>query len=84
MTPSHSFPIKLTIPSIQRSMQTLSFPIISLLAYMGKKAANFRLSTAKRTDIRVRFMNEIIQGIQVIKMYAWEKSFASVIDKVRR
>lgn len=55
-----------------------------LQTYMGKKAANFRLSTAKRTDIRVRFMNEIIQGIQVIKMYAWEKSFASVIDKVRR
>lgn len=60
----------------------LSF--VPLQTYMGKKAAKFRLSTAIRTDKRVRFMNEIIQGIQVIKMYTWEKSFASVVDKVRR
>lgn len=29
-------------------------------------------------------MNEIIQGIQVIKMYAWEKCFAKVVDGVRK
>uniref|UniRef100_A0A1B0EXV1 Uncharacterized protein n=1 Tax=Phlebotomus papatasi TaxID=29031 RepID=A0A1B0EXV1_PHLPP len=57
---------------------------IPLQAYIGRKAATFRLRTAKRTDIRIRFMNEIIQGIQVIKMYAWEKSFAAMVDKVRR
>ncbi|GAB0093529.1 probable multidrug resistance-associated protein lethal(2)03659 [Sergentomyia squamirostris] len=60
----------------------LSF--IPLQAYIGRKAATFRLLTAKRTDVRIRFMNEIIQGIQVIKMYAWEKSFAAMVDKVRR
>ncbi|XP_059610916.1 ATP-binding cassette sub-family C member 4-like [Phlebotomus argentipes] len=60
----------------------LSF--IPLQAYIGRKAATFRLKTAKRTDVRIRFMNEIIQGIQVIKMYAWEKSFASMVDKIRR
>ncbi|XP_055678742.1 ATP-binding cassette sub-family C member 4-like [Lutzomyia longipalpis] len=57
---------------------------IPLQAYIGRKAATYRLRTAKRTDIRIRFMNEIIQGIQVIKMYAWEKSFAAMVDKVRR
>lgn len=51
---------------------------------MGKKAATFRLKTATRTDRRVKIMNEIIQGIQVIKMYTWEKSFASVVDKIRK
>ncbi|XP_037038321.1 probable multidrug resistance-associated protein lethal(2)03659 isoform X1 [Bradysia coprophila] len=60
----------------------LSF--VPIQAYMGKKTAQLRLRTAKRTDFRVKIMNEIILGIQVIKMYAWEKSFATMVDKVRR
>lgn len=60
----------------------LSF--IPLQAWVGKRAASYRLKTTKRTDIRVKFMNEIIQGIQVIKMYAWEDSFAKMIAKIRR
>ncbi|XP_058461266.1 probable multidrug resistance-associated protein lethal(2)03659 [Malaya genurostris] len=60
----------------------LSF--IPLQAWVGKKAASYRLKTAIRTDRRVRFMNEIIQGIQVIKMYAWEHSFSRMVDAIRR
>ncbi|XP_058839982.1 ATP-binding cassette sub-family C member 4-like [Topomyia yanbarensis] len=60
----------------------LSF--IPLQAWVGKKAASYRLKTAIRTDRRVRFMNEIIQGIQVIKMYAWEHSFSRMVDTIRR
>ncbi|KAH8272109.1 hypothetical protein KR026_008581 [Drosophila bipectinata] len=59
----------------------LSF--IPLQAWAAKKAAYYRQMTAERTDLRVKLMNEIIQGIQVIKMYAWEKSFARVIAEVR-
>ncbi|XP_013107786.2 probable multidrug resistance-associated protein lethal(2)03659 isoform X2 [Stomoxys calcitrans] len=59
----------------------LSF--IPLQAWAGKKAAYYRQKTAERTDLRVKLMNEIIQGIQVIKMYAWERSFAKVIADVR-
>ncbi|XP_017023787.2 probable multidrug resistance-associated protein lethal(2)03659 [Drosophila kikkawai] len=59
----------------------LSF--IPLQAWAAKKAAYYRQMTAERTDLRVKLMNEIIQGIQVIKMYAWERSFARVIAEVR-
>lgn len=42
------------------------------------------MENAKRTDIRLRIMNEILLGIQVIKMYAWEKSFAKLVDQIRK
>ncbi|ODN04666.1 Multidrug resistance-associated protein 4 [Orchesella cincta] len=39
---------------------------------------------AKRTDERGRFLNEIVSGIRLIKMYAWEKPFSEVVAKLRR
>ena len=41
-------------------------------------------STAKASDKRVRLMNEIITGMQLIKMYTWEKPFHKVISAVRK
>ncbi|VVC32373.1 Hypothetical protein CINCED_3A009972 [Cinara cedri] len=57
---------------------------IPFQGWFGKKIMNFRLMTANLTDNRIRLMNEIISGIHVIKMYAWEKSFAKLIENVRR
>ena len=44
----------------------------------------FRTKAAKLTDRRVKVMNEIITGIRVIKMYAWEYAFSHVVTAVRR
>ncbi|KAK4878922.1 hypothetical protein RN001_007068 [Aquatica leii] len=57
---------------------------IPLQGFMGKLSAKFRLKTARRTDARIRLMDEIIRGIEVIKMYAWEKSFAKLVHLYRR
>lgn len=57
---------------------------IILLGYTGKMSAKYRKQTAMKTDERVRLMDEIITGIQVIKMYAWEKPFARLIRLVRK
>ncbi|KAG5877236.1 hypothetical protein JTB14_025356 [Gonioctena quinquepunctata] len=57
---------------------------IPIQIYLGKRISILRMRTALRTDERVRLMNEIISGIQVIKMYAWEKPFNHLVSLSRR
>ncbi|KAL1496964.1 hypothetical protein ABEB36_008007 [Hypothenemus hampei] len=56
---------------------------IPLQTSFGKVASYLRLKVAERCDTRVKHMNEIINGIQVIKMYAWEKPFETLIQYLR-
>jgi len=58
--------------------------VTPLQSWTGKLASKFRLQTAIRTDERVRLMDEIVNGIQVIKLYAWEKSFKKLIAFARK
>ncbi|XP_037711587.1 probable multidrug resistance-associated protein lethal(2)03659 [Drosophila subpulchrella] len=57
---------------------------IPLQMYLGHKISVLRLETALRTDKRMRMMTEIISGIQVIKMYAWELPFERLVSYARR
>ncbi|XP_068628825.1 ATP-binding cassette sub-family C member 4-like isoform X2 [Battus philenor] len=57
---------------------------IPVQSYMSKIAAHLRMRTACKTDERVRIMDEIINGMQVIKMYAWEKPFEKVVALARK
>lgn len=58
--------------------------LFSFSALIGRLSAKFRRLTALKTDKRVRLVNEVISGIQVIKMYAWEKSFISLMKSARK
>ncbi|KAJ8674819.1 hypothetical protein QAD02_010605 [Eretmocerus hayati] len=60
------------------------FLVVSIQVYTSKLRATYFMQTALKTDERVRFMNEIISGVQAIKMYAWEKPFCELIKLARR
>ncbi|KAK1341987.1 hypothetical protein QTO34_016739 [Cnephaeus nilssonii] len=58
--------------------------LLPLQSCVGKLFSSFRSKTATFTDVRIRTMNEVITGIRIIKMYAWEKPFADLITDLRR
>ncbi|CAG2110356.1 unnamed protein product, partial [Medioppia subpectinata] len=58
--------------------------LIPFQAFMGKLFSKIRLATAQLTDSRLKLMNEIITGMRVIKMYAWEQSFARLVATARK
>ncbi|XP_074929938.1 ATP-binding cassette sub-family C member 12 [Chelonoidis abingdonii] len=51
--------------------------------FMAKLTSVFRRAAISVTDTRVQTMNEILTCIKLIKMYAWEKSFAKAIKGIR-
>ncbi|KAK5891406.1 hypothetical protein CgunFtcFv8_018661 [Champsocephalus gunnari] len=50
----------------------------------GKLFGIFRSKTAVLADNRIHIMNEVVSGIRIIKMYAWEKPFSALVTDVRR
>ncbi|XP_038615214.1 multidrug resistance-associated protein 4 isoform X2 [Tachyglossus aculeatus] len=58
--------------------------LLPLQSCIGKLFSSLRSKTAAFTDVRIRTMNEVITGMRIIKMYAWEKPFADLISNLRR
>lgn len=50
----------------------------------GRLLARFRSRSVQVTDKRVRIMNEILNSVKLIKMYAWEASFAKSTGEIRK
>ncbi|XP_077866447.1 ATP-binding cassette sub-family C member 4-like [Saccoglossus kowalevskii] len=52
--------------------------------FMGKILSRLRAKSVVLTDERVRLMSEAIAAMRVVKMYAWEESFAERVRKIRQ
>uniref|UniRef100_A0AAY4E1V3 Multidrug resistance-associated protein 4 n=1 Tax=Denticeps clupeoides TaxID=299321 RepID=A0AAY4E1V3_9TELE len=70
-------------PSCIAGMATLLF-LMPLQTLFGRLFSSFRTKTSVLTDSRIRIMNEVVSGIRIIKMYAWEKPFSALVSEVRR
>ncbi|XP_047432401.1 ATP-binding cassette sub-family C member 4-like [Mugil cephalus] len=69
-------------PSCLAGMVVLMF-LMPVQTMFGRLFSKFRSKTAVLTDSRIRIMNEVVSGIRIIKMYAWEKPFAALVTDVR-
>jgi len=65
------------------SYSSNSSTFITCSDFVGKYSGIFRLQAAELTDERARFMSEIINGIRVLKMYAWEQPFSNLVHRLR-
>ncbi|KAJ8012699.1 hypothetical protein DPEC_G00045600 [Dallia pectoralis] len=70
-------------PSCLAGMAVLVF-LMPVQTLFGRLFSSLRGKTAALTDSRLRTMNDVVSGIRIIKMYAWEKPFAALVEEVRR
>uniref|UniRef100_A0A7N8XKF2 ATP-binding cassette, sub-family C (CFTR/MRP), member 4 n=1 Tax=Mastacembelus armatus TaxID=205130 RepID=A0A7N8XKF2_9TELE len=70
-------------PSCLAGMVVLMF-LMPMQTLFGRLFSTYRSKTAVQTDSRIRTMNEVVSGMRIIKMYAWEKPFATLVSEVRR
>ena len=50
--------------------------IIPLQAFIALKQMGIQRSQMKRTDARLKLVNEILQGIKIVKYMTWEAPFS--------
>ena len=62
---------------------TVMILLIPVNAYFSKKIRLIHNEVMIFKDKRIKLMNEILNGIKVLKLYAWEKSFNDQIDELR-
>ncbi|XP_015591556.1 multidrug resistance-associated protein 1 isoform X6 [Cephus cinctus] len=57
--------------------------LIPVNAFIASKVKTLQIRQMKNKDERVKLMNEVLNGIKVLKLYAWEPSFEQQILKIR-
>lgn len=56
---------------------------IAVQGFLARKSSSYRKKVALKTDERVNLTNEILNGIQAIKMYTWENHFVELVSSAR-
>ncbi|XP_063974576.1 multidrug resistance-associated protein 1 isoform X5 [Diachasmimorpha longicaudata] len=57
--------------------------LIPVNALIASKVKTLQIRQMKNKDERVKLMNEVLNGIKVLKLYAWEPSFEQQILNIR-
>uniref|UniRef100_A0A915DLA1 Uncharacterized protein n=1 Tax=Ditylenchus dipsaci TaxID=166011 RepID=A0A915DLA1_9BILA len=52
--------------------------------YISKRMAHFEQVQMKYKDARLKLVNDILSGMKVLKLYAWELSMQKMVSEVRR
>nr|CAD7400512.1 unnamed protein product [Timema poppensis] len=57
--------------------------LIPVNGFIANKAKTLQIRQMKYKDERVKLMNEILSGMKVLKLYAWEPSFEQQVIQIR-
>ena len=57
--------------------------ILLFNAYISSQLRTKQVLVMKEKDKRIRMMNEVLNGIKVLKLYAWENSFKDYVMNFR-
>lgn len=57
--------------------------LVPINGFIASKLKFFQVKQMQKKDERIRTMNEILGGMKVLKLYAWEASFQAAIQKIR-
>jgi len=57
--------------------------LIPVNGFMANATKKLQVKQMKNKDKRVKMMNEILSGIKVLKLYAWEPSFQANVENIR-
>ncbi|XP_008943924.1 PREDICTED: canalicular multispecific organic anion transporter 1 [Merops nubicus] len=57
--------------------------LIPINAFLVSKAKTIQVRNMKNKDERMKIMNEILNGIKILKLFAWEPSFEKRINDIR-
>uniref|UniRef100_A0A8C5H691 Multidrug resistance-associated protein 1 n=1 Tax=Gouania willdenowi TaxID=441366 RepID=A0A8C5H691_GOUWI len=62
------------------AMMVLMVPINAVIAM---KTKTYQVAQMKSKDSRIKIMNELFNGIKVLKLYAWELAFKDKVSQIR-
>ncbi|ESP02027.1 hypothetical protein LOTGIDRAFT_75052, partial [Lottia gigantea] len=57
--------------------------LMPVSGFIAAKQRKYQISQMKLKDQRIKLMNEVLNGIKVLKLYAWELSFQAKILDIR-
>ncbi|XP_034255070.1 multidrug resistance-associated protein 1-like [Thrips palmi] len=57
--------------------------LIPINGFIANKMKSLQMNQMKNKDERAKLMNEILNGIKVLKLYAWEPPFGDKINQIR-
>uniref|UniRef100_A0A8C4EQY9 ABC-type glutathione-S-conjugate transporter n=1 Tax=Dicentrarchus labrax TaxID=13489 RepID=A0A8C4EQY9_DICLA len=57
--------------------------MVPINGFLATKARNIQVKNMKFKDKRLKIMNEILNGIKILKLYAWEPSFQTQVEDIR-
>uniref|UniRef100_A0A3B3TUD5 Canalicular multispecific organic anion transporter 1-like n=1 Tax=Poecilia latipinna TaxID=48699 RepID=A0A3B3TUD5_9TELE len=57
--------------------------MVPINGFLATKARNFQVKNMKFKDKRMKIMNEMLNGIKILKLFAWEPSFMAQVEDIR-